>query len=119
MISHFVLDESAFEELFRTEDSPVGKLVEELSERAALIARGVVHVRPGTPRSTVWTPRSTAWPRGYTKASIHVHGPVRGRDWIYGGVNAAGNPGFFLEHPAEQMYQPYPFLTTGLDSLGL
>jgi hypothetical protein len=46
-----------------------------------------------------------------------VHGPVRGTYTLYGGVNAAGNPGIFLEAPAEQMTRKYPFLTTAMDSL--
>lgn len=113
----FIINEDAWDELFRSEHGPVGELVAELSERGAVAARSLVHVRPGTPRSTVWTHRSTAFPVGYTKASIHSHGVHRGADWLYGGVNAEGEPTVFLEHPASQMYKKYPFLTTALDLL--
>lgn len=117
----FILDERAYEDLFRSPDGPVGQLIAELDERAAMTARGIVHVYPGTARSTIWNPAtSTALlPAGYTKGTIRVHGPVRGsRGGLYGGVNAAAAPTIFLEHPAEQMRaRGYPFLTTALNTL--
>jgi hypothetical protein len=41
------------------------------------------------------------------------------RGYLYGGVRAAENATVFLEDPAKQMKEKYPFLTTGLDSLEL
>jgi hypothetical protein len=112
----------AVDELLNSLDGPVGRLIAELSGRAASIARRRVHVRPGTPGSTVWNEAtSTAWPPGYTRASIRTHlarGARTGK--LYGGVNASGSPTFFLEYPprgAEQMTDRYPFLTTALDEL--
>jgi hypothetical protein len=110
-----VLDEAAIFELLNAPDGPVGRLLMELGERAAAVARAKVRVRHGN----TWSRRSDARPPGYTLASIH---PVIGYDsqgLIYGGVHAAGDPGIFLEYPAEQETREYPFLTTGLDSLEL
>lgn len=123
----FHLDDKAWDEEFNSIGGPVGRLIAELSEQAAITARRVVHVLPGTPRSGYWTARSSAVrPAGYTKSSIHTHGPVRGSRTgkLYGGVNAAADPGIFLEHPAEQMIphsggRGYPFLTVGLAELEL
>jgi hypothetical protein len=113
------IDDAAVAALINDPLGPVGLLIAELSEQAAAVSRAVVHVRPGTPRSTVWGPRSTTRPPGFTKASIHTHGPVVGVHGLYGGVNAAADPGIFLEYlpHTEQYYGPYPFLTVGLDSL--
>lgn len=112
------LDDAAITALLTDPAGPVGELIAELSGQAAAVARIVVHVRPGTPRSGAWSARSTARPPGFTRASIRVHGPVIGSGGgLYGGVNAAADPAVFLEYPAEQMYESYPFLTTALDSL--
>lgn len=112
-------DDAAVYDLLNSPDGPVGRLIAELSERGAMVARSVVRVRkvPGTRRTRAGR-NSTAWPPGFTKAGIRVHGPVIGsRGGLYGGVNAPFNPGLFLEHPAEQMSRSYPFLTTAMDSL--
>ncbi len=97
-------------------DGLVAPLLLELAERAAEVARAVVHVRPGT-RSSATTGRdSDAQPPGLTKASID---PGIGWDegLIYGTVRAPADPAVFLEDPAEQLHESYPFLTTGLYSL--
>jgi hypothetical protein len=112
------LDDAEIFDMLNSADGPVGQLIIELSAQAAAVATTAVHVRPGTPRSTVWGPRSTALPPGYTKARIRPHlawGAQTGR--IYGGVNAPYPISTWLETPAEQMYREYPFLTTGLWSL--
>jgi len=114
------LDDAEIFDMLNSADGPVGQLVTELSAQAAAVATGAVHVRPGTPRSTVWSSRSTALPPGYTKARIRPHmgwGKATGN--IYGGVNAPAAPSIFLEDPAEQMYDTYPFLTTAFWSLTL
>jgi hypothetical protein len=105
-------------------DGPVGQLIAELSERGAGIARRAVHVWPGTARSTIWNrATSTAVPPGYTRSTIRPHlarGSRTGK--IYGGANAAGFPGYFLEadpHGAEQYHDKYPFMSTALDELDL
>lgn len=112
------IPEEAVYELLNDPEGLVGELVAELSERAAVVARAAVHVRPGTPRSTVWSNRSTARPPGFTRASISPHIAI-GAFGLYGGVNASADPAIFLEYPASQMYDKYPFLTTALDSLEL
>lgn len=113
-------DDKALDDLLNSIEGPVGKMIAELSDRAAVVATLVVHVLPGTPRSGRWNPRSTTQvgPPGYTKSRIRPHiarGAVTGQ--LYGGVNAPAAPTIFLEMPAEQMYETYPFLTTGLYSL--
>lgn len=113
-------DEKALDDLLKSPEGPVGRLLLELSEQVATVARSVVHVRnPLTiDRRRRAGRNSTAQPPGYTKALIRPHlgrGTVTGN--LYGGANAPGSPGIFLEHPAIQMDDRYPFLTTGLDSI--
>jgi hypothetical protein len=106
-----VWDDKAVYDLLNSADGPVGELILELSERAAAVAKSVVRVR--TQRGG-----STARPPGFTKASIKVHFPAWGSlGLLYGGVNASADPTIFLEYPASQMTQSYPFLTMGLFSL--
>lgn len=118
----FSLDDRAYDDTFFSVTGPVGQLVAELSTEATAIARRAVHVWPGTPRSTIWNIRtSTAiLPSGYTRERTVPHGPVRSPGgWLYGGVNAPLLPSVFLEHPSEQMYEKYPFLTTSIEELRL
>lgn len=108
------IDDAAVADLLNGSDSPVADLLRELSERAALVARGRVRVRvPGTDRTGV---TSNARPPGFTKASIRVNMNRGTGGTLYGGVEAAEDPSIFLEEPAEQERE-FPFLTTGLDSL--
>lgn len=112
------IDDIALYELLNAADGPVGLLITELSLRASVVAATVVHVRPGTPASATTGRTSNARPPGFTKARVRPHlawGAATGK--IYGGVNAPADPSIFLEDPASQMHRPYPFLTTGLDSL--
>lgn len=121
-MADFILiwDDLATWEMLNDPGDLVGAMVLQLSEQAAAVARGVVHVLPGTPRSGIWTSRSNAVrPPGTTRRSIAIHGPLIGAHGITGGVNASADPTIFLEYPAEQMYERYPFLTTGLESLVL
>lgn len=119
-----IWDDAALAGLLNDPAGPVGQLIAELSERGAVVARAEVRVRqiPGTRRTRAGR-NSTAHPPGYTRDSIHVHGPVLGsRGGLYGGVNSAGSPTFFLEAEpdgAEQMTRRYPFMSTALDSLQL
>lgn len=115
-----VFNDAVIHDMLNDPYGPVGQLVGELSQRGVTVARSVVHVRdPNTKDRRKRAGRnSTARPPGFTKASIHVHGPVVGsRGGLYGGGNSAADPTVFLEDPASQMYQKYPFMTTGLDSL--
>lgn len=119
------IDPGDVEALLSDPAGPVGRLIAELDEKAADVARTAVHVFPGTRRSTIWNRDTStaryAMPPGFTRGSIRVHGPVTGsRGGMYGGVNAAAFPTVFLEHRprgAVQMYDRYPFLTTALDAL--
>jgi len=112
------LDEAAIYELLNAIDGPVGRLLTGLSDQLVVVAASVVHVFPGTPRSTIWAWGSTAvLPSGTTKASIRPHVARGSRGGIYGGADALAVPGVFLEHPAEQMHDQHPFLTTGLEAL--
>ena len=76
------IDAGDVHELLNDPAGPVGRLIAELDERAAIVARGAVHVFPGTRRSTIWNPATStaryAMPPGFTKASIRTHGPVIG-----------------------------------------
>lgn len=113
------LDESEIFELLNSEDDMVGHLVEELSERVASVARARVHVRRQLARAARAGRSLTARPPGFTLASIHTQVYRDESGLLYGGVRAAESASVFLEDPAKQMKEKYPFLTTGLDSLEL
>jgi hypothetical protein len=113
------LNDAAIYDLLNGADGPVAQLLDELSERAAAVARARVPVRVpdfGIRRRRHFRGLSTAFPPGYTLVSIHsnVH-------WynglIYGGIASVEEPTIFLEYPAEQMHRKYPFMSTAFDSL--
>jgi hypothetical protein len=112
-------DQAALDDVLKSADGPVGRMLIELSDQVAQVARNVVPVRNPARGSRGRAGRnSTAHAPGYTKALIRPHlgrGTLTGN--LYGGANAPGSPGIFLEYPAEQMTRQFPFLTTGLDSL--
>lgn len=111
-------DDKALDDLLNSIEGPVGQMIAELSARAAVVAVSVVHVRPGTPASATTGRTSNARPPAFTKLNTKAHlarGAVTGE--LYGGVNAPADPAIFLEMPARQMHEAYPFLTTGLYSL--
>jgi hypothetical protein len=111
---------AALDSLFSSLDSPVARMLMELSEEAATVARAAVHVRTLNPRDRRRRAgrNSSAQVPGFTKASIRTHlGRSALTGDLSGGVNAAGNAGIFLEYPASQMDRQYPFLTTALDAL--
>ena len=110
-------DEKALDSLLNSVEGPVGMFIFELSVRASIVAAMVVHIRPGTASSATTGPTSDARPRGFTKARITPHMGYNKRGRLYGGVNAPADPAIFLEKPAEQEHDKYPFLTTGLWSL--
>lgn len=121
----FIWFDHEFDDLLNSPTGEVGGLLLELSTKAATVAKSVVHVLPGTPRSGYWTAKSTAVrPPGYTKRGTRVYPPRRwhGTGGLYAGVNAPAAPAIFLEYDqphTEQYYDRYPFLTVGLDSLSL
>jgi hypothetical protein len=124
-LGEFHPDLGNIDDLLHDPDGPVGRLIDELSLKAAGTARFAVHVYPGTRKSTIWNPRtSTAiLPPGFTLETIRTHWAQRGsRGGMYGGVDAVGLPTVFLEHRPHgsvEMDERYPFLTTGLDELQL
>lgn len=121
-LGDFRADYASVDDLIHDPAGPVGELILQLSLRAVMVAVTTAHVLPGTRRSSVWNPAtSTAVvPPGTMRDSIHVHPPVRGsRGGMYGGANVLFQA-VFLEFPPRgsvQMYDRYPFMTTGLDSL--
>lgn len=118
-MSEVYISQEAVDEFLRDIDGPIGDLMRELSTQIADVARQKVRVRiPGTHR-TGRTSNSNA--PGYTKAHITTTvGHAKTHDGLlFGGANAPANPGIFLEAPAQQMHEKYPFLTTGLWSVSL
>jgi hypothetical protein len=121
-LGEFHVNAGEVEDLLKDPAGPVGQLIAELSGQVVAVAKQQVHVYPGTPRSTIWNEEtsSAVLPRGTTRDSISVHLPrIGSRGGMYGGANVAFLPGMFLEYEPHsvQMYDHYPFLTTGLDSL--
>ena len=114
-----IWDQKAIDGVMKSVDGPVARMLNELSAQVVTVAKSVVPVRNPARGSRGRAGRnSTAHKPGYTKELIRPHlgrGSLTGN--LYGGANAPGSPGIFLEYPAEQMTRAYPFLTTGLDSL--
>jgi hypothetical protein len=114
-----VISQEAIDELMRDVDGPIGDLMRDLSKQIAAVAREKVRVRiPGTQRTGR---TSNAKAPGYTKSHITStvgHSSMHD-DYVFGGAEAPGDPGIFLEAPAEQMHEKYPFLTTGLWSVSI
>jgi hypothetical protein len=122
------ISQEAIDELFRDIDGPVGTLMREIADHIGLVATATVRVL--NPKNT-WSRKSSAYytdpgrrgghakPPGYTKRNITTTvGHALSHDgYVFGGAEAPGNPGIFLEEPAEQMHEKYPFLTTGLWSV--
>lgn len=120
------VNEEYLDALLRDAEGPVADLLRELADKAAETARAKARVL--NPKNT-WSLRSSAYRTedggvkgpAYLKRHITTTlGHTTGNNgYLFSGVNAPGNPGFFLEAPAEQMHDKYPFLSTALDSLWL
>ena len=110
----------------RDVDGPVGDLMRDISKQIAdvaiakapiLKARNVRSLRSSALRS----PDGTIKTPGYLRRNITrtVGHSVLHDGYLFGGAEAPGDPGIFLEAPAEQMHEKHPFLTTGLWSVSL
>lgn len=117
------ISQAEIDALMQDEHGPIGDLMRDLADQIAVVAREKVRVRAVRGRfgqhPTGRT--SNAQSPAYTKRNITTtvgHSKLH-NDYVFGGANAPGNPGIFLEAPAEQMHDQYPFLTTGLWSVQL
>lgn len=106
-------NEATIDDMLNSPDGPVWQLVNELSEKAASIARQLVPIRKDR---SVWSARSNAQAIGYTLASIHAVMGYNHAGRIYGGINAAEIPTIWLEYPRQDR-RKQPFLTTAVWSL--
>lgn len=124
MADSVTIHQQAVDELFRDINGPIGDLMRDIANQIATVARAKAPVL--NPRNTR-SPKSSAYladdgtikTPGYTKRHITTTvGHSKLHDgYVFGGANAPGNPGIFLEVPAEQMHEQHPFLTTGLWSV--
>lgn len=110
-------NDAALADLLNSVQGPVGMFIHELSVQATAVAIAVVHVRPGTASSATTGLTSDARAPGFTKSRIRPQIGYNKRGRLYGGVRAPADPAIFLEKPAEQEHQKYPFLTSALWSL--
>jgi len=111
------ISEEAVEDMLRDINGPVGELMRDLARQMAVIARDKVAVRiPGSHRTGR---TSSARASGFTKSRITstVGHSKLNNDHVFAGAEAPGDPGVFLELPAEQMHEKHPFLTTALWSV--
>jgi len=116
-LNDVTIHQEEVDKLMRDIDGPVGDLMRDVSKQIANVAREKVRVRtPGTHRTGRTSNSKTP---GYTKSRItSTVGHSKLHDGLlFGGAEAPGDPGIFLEAPAEQMHEKYPFLTTGLWSV--
>lgn len=120
-MDNVTISQQAVDELMRDEEGPVGDLMRQIADQIAAVARVKA---PILNARNVRSLRSTALRSadgtiklpGYTKRNITttVGHAVTHDDYLFAGANAPGDPGIFLEAPAEQMHEKHPFLTTGL-----
>jgi hypothetical protein len=121
-----VISQEAVDELMRDIDGPVGDLMRDIAHQIEVVA--VAHA-PILKARNVRSLKSTAFRSGdgtiktpgYLKRHItSTVGHAISRDGLlFGGAESPGDPGIFLEAPAEQMHEKHPFLTTGLWSVSL
>jgi hypothetical protein len=115
------VDEQAVYEFMRDIDGPVGDLMREIARQLEAVA---VEHAPILKAKNVWSLRSTAFRTadgtiktpGYLKRNItsKVGLAVTMDNMMFAGADAPGDPGIFLEAPAEQMHEKHPFLSTAL-----
>lgn len=121
MDSRIEWDETELEAMLNSPDGPVGEELEELSTKAAAVAKALAPVQKpenfswGKKRSTSYMP----WSGGYTKSRTVPHMGYTQGGTLYGGVNTPWGPTLFLEKPARQMHRSYAFMTTALYSIEL
>lgn len=117
------LDEAALEDMLNSPDGPVGAVIEELSDKAADVARAAAPVMKPENMGHWghrYNPLYQYGPPGNTKARIRPSFPrYNSQGQLYGGVNAPYGPTLFLERPARQIRGYYRFMTDALDSLDL
>lgn len=118
------IDEAAVQAFLKDIDGPVGNLMREIARQLESVA---VEHAPILKARNVWSLRSTAFRTadgtiktpGYLKRNITtvVGHAVTFDDALFAGADAPGDPGIFLEAPAEQMHEKHQFLTTALWAL--
>jgi hypothetical protein len=116
------LDEAALEDMLNSPDGPVGAVIEELSDKAAAIAREAAPVmKPRRHGSGLgYNPLHQYGPPGMTKARVRPSFPrYNDQGQLYGGVNVPYGPTLFLERPARQIRGDYRFMTAALDGVEL
>jgi hypothetical protein len=117
------LDEAAIEDMLNSPDGPVGAVIEELSDKAAAIAREAAPVMKPENFShwgKYYDPRFQYGPPGRTKARVRSSFPrYNDQGQLYGGVNVPYGPTLFLERPARQIRGDYRFMTAALDGVEL
>ncbi|HEY1700853.1 MAG TPA: hypothetical protein VGG75_14175 [Trebonia sp.] len=113
MANSVKLDPAAIEDLLNSPDGPVGLVIEELSEKAADIAKILVPVM----KRRKWNPLYQYGPPGVTSASIRASGFRYNKlGQLYSGVNVNYGPTLFLQRPARQIHSPqYMFMSRALD----
>lgn len=111
------------DELMRDEEGPVGDLMRDLAQQMADVARIKVRIRGVRgifgqhPTGRTSNANSPAYTKRHITSTVG-HSKLH-NEYLFAGAEAPGNPGIFLEAPAEQMHDKYPFLTTGLWSVQL
>ncbi len=116
-MSNVNLYPAAIEEMLNAPDGPVGLVIEELSDKAAVIARALAPVM----KRAKWSPLYQYGPPGETKASVRSSFPRFSALGIYGGVNVNFGPTMYLEYPASQYKgdMRYAFMSQARDLIEL
>lgn len=111
------LNPALLEELLNSPDGPVGIVIDELSERATVIARTLAPVL-----SRKYQPKWMYGPPGATKSSVRKSGfRFNSLGQMYSGVNVNLGPTLFLQYPASQYHgsNRWMFMSHALDALNL
>lgn len=111
------LDDAALEELLNSPAGPVGVVIDELSEKAAAIAKAAAPVM----ERSKWSLAHQYGPPGVTKGSVRKSGfRFNKLGQLYSGVNVFYGPTLFLQRPAKQIHTTaYMFMSVALDGVEL
>lgn len=115
-----LLDSAAMDDMLQSPDGLVGTYINGLAVQMGYAARAGAPSK--APENESWHPAkstsypSAKWPEpaGGLKASIKSVLGYNKAGQLYGGVNAAYGPTFFLTRPARQIHRQYTFMTDAL-----
>lgn len=120
-----IFDNTEMDDMLRSPDGLVGRYINGLAVQMGFAARAKAPSK--SPENESWLPaKSTSYPsakwptpEGGLRSSIKSVFGYNKAGNMYGGVNAAYGPTFFLTRPARQIHREYTFMTDALYEVAL